>query len=202
MRSAARLLKRGLIDIYWTFRGPYIRVPTMPADPRSVLFVCKGNICRSPFAEHLALKLQAEGVISGTKFGSAGLYVPKPISSPENAIQVARRFGVYLENHESQLISLKLVESYDMIVAMEAWQHAELRSRFVDQQGKIFLLPLLGPDEDLSGYSACNIEDPYGGPPSLFRECFDRIQNCIRNFLIPRASCVTRTNQVNVSKEF
>lgn len=183
MRSTVRLLKRGLRDVYWTVRGPRIRVPPIPHDPRSMLFVCKGNICRSPFAEHLAAKLRDEGKVSGVTFGSAGLHVPKPISSPENAIQAAKRFDLYLESHRSQSISLELVESYDMIVAMEAWQYAELRSSFADHQEKLFLLPLL--DSNLrgkrQGYAAFNIEDPYGGPPSAFDGCFERINMCLKS---------------------
>ena len=182
MRSAARLLKRSLVDLYWTFQGPSIRVPAVPANPRSVLFICKGNICRSPFAEQLASKLQGEGVIPGIKFASAGLHVRKPVPSPENAIQVARRFGVDLENHRSQAISPELVESYDMIIAMEAWQYAELQSSFRQHQEKIFLLPLIDTNMQgkEQGYAAFNIQDPYGGPADAFEKCFERISHCIQ----------------------
>lgn len=185
MRSAARLLKRGMVDIFWTFRGPRIRVPAIPANPRSVLFVCKGNICRSPFAEHLASKLQGEGISSGMKFGSAGLHVPKPISSPDDAIRAAKRYDVHLENHRSQSISLDLVESYDMIIAMEAWQYAELQSSFEHHRKKLFLLPLVDSNGQVKqhGYAAFNIQDPYGGPSSAFEECFERISKCIRGLL-------------------
>lgn len=185
MRSAARLLKSGLVDIFWTLRGPSIRVPAIPDHPRSVLFVCKGNICRSPFAEHLASKLHGEGVMSEIKFGSAGLHVPNPISAPDDAIQAAKRYGVYLENHRSQSISLELVESYDMIIAMEAWQYAEIQSSFEHHQEKLFLLPLLDSNGQVKqhGYGAFNIQDPYGGPPSAFDECFERIGKCINSLL-------------------
>jgi protein-tyrosine phosphatase len=182
MRIAARLLKRGLVDIYWTFRGPSIRVPAIPNNPRSFLFVCKGNICRSPFAEHLALKVRDERRLAGVAFGSAGLHVEKPIPSPENAIQAAKRFGLHLENHRSQSISLELVESYDMIIAMEVWQYAELKSSFRRHREKLFLLPLLCSSKFCNeGYTAFNIQDPYGGLPIAFENCFERISTCIKN---------------------
>ena len=185
MRSAAKLLKRGVIDILWTFRGPRLRVPTIPANPKSILFVCKGNICRSPFAEHLASKLQGEGNMPEMKFASAGLYVPKPIASPEDAILAAKRYGVHLESHRSQAISLELVETYDMIIAMEAWQYAELQSAFNHYQNKLFLLPLLDSKALVKhrGYAAFNIQDPYGGPASAFEECFERIGLCLKSVL-------------------
>lgn len=185
MRSAARLFKRELVDFYWMLRGPRIRVPAFPVNPRSVLFICKGNICRSPFAEHLASKLQGKGLLAGMKFGSAGLHVPNPTSSPENAIQVAKQYGVHLEDHRSQSISLELVKSYDMIIAMEVWQYAELQSSFEQHQGKMFLLPLLDSNSlgKERGYAAFNIYDPYGGPPSAFEECFERVGRCIESVL-------------------
>jgi protein-tyrosine phosphatase len=183
MRSAARLLKRGVVDLYWTLRGPRIQVPGIPANPRSMLFVCKGNICRSPFAEHIALKMQGEGLVSGMKFGSAGLDVPKSISSPNDAIHGAKPYGIHLEKHRSQSISLDLVESYDMIIAMEAWQYAALQSSFQHHNEKLFLLPLMDPKESAKyrGYAAFNIQDPYGGPPSVFEECFDRVSMCLKS---------------------
>ncbi|MEQ1795838.1 MAG: hypothetical protein ABL970_16775 [Nitrospira sp.] len=157
----------------------------MPSKPRSVLFVCKGNICRSPFAEHLASKLQRDGMNAGIRFGSAGLHVPKPTPSPENAIQVARQFGVDLESHLSQSISLELVKAYDMIIAMEGWQYAELNASFNRDKGKLFLLPLLDANGQGKerGYAAFNIQDPYGGPASDFENCFERIGRCLESLL-------------------
>ncbi|MGH9879049.1 MAG: hypothetical protein ACRD5H_15585 [Nitrososphaerales archaeon] len=181
MRSVARVLKRGLTDIYWTVRGPGISLPAIPHNPKSFLFVCKGNICRSPFAEHLAAKLWDERHVTGSVFGSAGLHVSKPLPSPEDAIRVAKQYGVHLDSHRSQAISQELVESYDMIIAMESWQYAELQLSFKHHQEKLFLLPLLdskGPAKQY-GYAAFNIQDPYGGTPSAFEECFERIGRCI-----------------------
>lgn len=185
MRSAIRRLKRGLLDLYWTVRGRRISMPALPSKPRSVLFVCKGNICRSPFAEHLGIKLQNEGVISGLKFGSAGLHVAKPISSPDDAIRAAKRYGVCLESHRSQPISSELVSSYDMVIAMEAWQYAALQSSFPHHREKLFLLPLLDPHDQAErhGYAAFNIQDPYGGPLSDFDVCFERISKCVEGGL-------------------
>jgi len=181
MGSVAGALKRRLVDVYWAVRGPGIRMPPVPRQLRSVLFICKGNICRSPFAEHLASKLQRDGVLSGIKFGSAGLHVSKPVPSPDNAILAALRYGVNLEHHRSQSISLELVEAYDMVIAMEAWQYEDLRSSYQQHHEKLFLLPLLDPTEQAQhrGYDAFNIQDPYGCPSSAFDRCFERIRRCI-----------------------
>lgn len=190
MRAIARQFKRGVRDFYWMVRGPSLRAPAPPSNPRSVLFVCKGNICRSPFAERLAAKLGREEALPRIKFGSAGLHVRRPLPSPDNAIEVAKRFGVDLDDHRSQPISPDLVESYDMIVAMEVWQYTELRSSFPCHEEKMFLLPLLVPNSmgDEQGYAAYNIPDPYGGPASVFERCFDRISRSVNNAFIPSDS--------------
>jgi len=186
MRVATRQLKRRLVDLYWMLRGPRIRVPAMPVNPCSVLFVCKGNICRSPFAEHLASKLQLEGGKAEIRFGSAGLHVPKPTPSPEYAIRVASQFGVDLEKHRSQSISLDLMESNEMIFAMEVWQYEHLQALFPQYRKKLFLLPLLDVNGGRTwwGYQAFNIQDPYGGPARDFELCFDRIGRCLKSFQV------------------
>jgi len=181
VRFIARQLKRRFVDIYWIFQGPRIHVPAIPTNPRSMLFVCKGNICRSPFAEHFATKLARKGPLAGMKFGSAGLHVLKPIPPPDNAVIAAKQFALDLESHRSQLITLTLVESYDMIIAMEVWQYEHLQSLFPRYHEKLFLLPLLdrtGSGKE-QGYEAFNIPDPYGGPASAFDKCFKRISQSI-----------------------
>lgn len=186
MVPSVRRLKRSAVDFYWNMRGPLLAMPAVPAEPRSVLFVCKGNICRSPFAEHLASQLQRETGRPGILFASAGLHVRKPIHSPEQAIRVARQFGVNLESHRSRAISKDLVETHDMIIAMEAWQYSELQSSFKQHYDKFFLLPLLDSAGAAveQGYAAFNIQDPYGGPSRAFEICFERIRRIIQGLVL------------------
>ena len=184
MRSTARLLKRGLVDFYWTLRGPSIRLPSVPLNPRSVLFVCKGNICRSPFAERIAQRIAAERGLEHMMFGSAGVRAPVPLSPPEGAVRAAERFGVDLGSHRSQPISAELVATWDMIVVMEVWQLDALRKSALGIRDRLFLLSSMGGAKapKTTGYSAVNIEDPYGGSLEGFVGCFERIERCIRGF--------------------
>lgn len=178
MKSVARLLKKHAVDVYWELRGPRLCLPAVPLYPKSILFVCKGNICRSPFAEHLARRLQGEGYAGDIKFQSAGLYVPKSVPSPSTAIEMARPFGVALDRHHAQPLSEQLVAGSDMVIAMEGWQFLALRESFPKSYGKIFLLPQLAP-ERYTGLAAFNIQDPYGGSSRDFQDCFERISRCL-----------------------
>lgn len=188
MMAVASQIKRGLVDLYWMVRGTSIHVPALPARPQSVLFVCKGNICRSPFAEHVARKLFHERVRDREQpivFQSAGLHVTAPKAPPETAIVVAHRFGVSLEEHRSQPISQELVAASDVIVAMEGWQYDELRFRFKGYEDKIFLLSLFFRNAPSRfGYDAFNIRDPYGGSQGTFEECFEKIERSVKSLLI------------------
>lgn len=187
MMAVASQIKRSLVDLYWMVRGTSIHVPALSSRPRSILFVCKGNICRSPFAEHVARKLFHELVGDMEEpiaFQSAGLHVTVPKAPPETAIVVAHQFGVSLEEHRSQPISQDLVAASDVIVAMEGWQYDELRSRFKGYEDKICLLSLFFRDATSRfGYDAFNIRDPYGGSQNTFEECFEKIERAVKVLL-------------------
>jgi protein-tyrosine phosphatase len=180
-----------MVDLYWNVRGPRLRFPSVPPTVRSVLFVCKGNICRSPFAEHVAQRLGRDGYARGVIFASAGLHVSRPNSPPEEAIRVAERFGVGLERHRSQPISQELMDTFDVIVAMEVWQYAELNTRYPRNRGKVVVLPMLDPAAlaKAKGYAAFNIEDPYGRSSDAFEQCFSRIERCVVGFLSSVSTC-------------
>ncbi|MCP9442480.1 MAG: low molecular weight phosphotyrosine protein phosphatase [Nitrospira sp.] len=184
----ASQIKKSLVDLYWMVRGTSLHVPALPSQPRSVLFVCKGNICRSPFAEHVARKLFHERVGDTDQpivFQSAGLHVTVPKAPPDTALVVARQFGVCLDAHRSQPVSPKLVADSDVIVAMEGWHYDELRSRFKGYEEKIVLLSLFSRNTSSRfGYDAFNIQDPYGGSERIFEECFEKIEQCVKALLI------------------
>lgn len=181
LRSIRRLVKNGVRHVYWSVYGPSIRTPEFPEAPRSFLFVCKGNICRSPFAERLALKLGREMGVGDLMVASAGLHVRDPLPPPKAACRAAEKFGIGLEGHRSRGVSLDQVASYDVVVAMEAWQLIALRRLFSGSNGKMFLLPLF--EQSRQGYFRYNIQDPYGGSDLGFTTCFEEIARCLRSLL-------------------
>ena len=168
-----------LKNIYWNIYGVKIRNPKLPDKIKSILFVCKGNICRSPFAERIAA--HKYNVMNQYLFCSAGIYVDIPKLPPADAIIAAKSFGVNLQDHKSRKISYSLLESSDMIIAMETWQYMFLRKMFKKIRDKIFLLPLLENINRNSEnkYNIYNIKDPYGRSLEEFIECYKRIESCL-----------------------
>jgi len=170
-----------LKDVCLYFNSPKIDNPKLPKHVNSILFVCKGNICRSPFAEYVANKIASERSLKRVVSSSAGLIVRASLASPHEVLEVAEKFGVNLIDHKSNGITNRLAESSDMIIAMETWHVTRLREMFPMNGDKIFLLPLFERNARRWrwSYERYNISDPYGKPLPYFQECFHRIERCI-----------------------
>jgi len=179
-----RAVRTGLRDAWWAVRGLAIRNPTLPTAPRSLLFVCKGNICRSPFAAHLATQWLAGAGRTDVRCLSAGFRVSHETRTPLQAIEAAARFGVSLEAHRSTALDLALVESSDAVVVMEASHMNLLREQYLRTRNRIYLLPLfsLGPAR-LGRYSRYTIADPYGQSAMVFDQCYERIAESLEGLL-------------------
>jgi protein-tyrosine phosphatase len=137
----------------------------VPARPGRVLFVCKGNICRSVYAEYRARALA--GAASGWTFESSGLEAKPGTPSPDNAVAVAARRGIDLAVHRSRVFDPARSGSYDAIFVMEPWHqgHALLRTSPVRATllGAFHAPPLVV------------VRDPYGRDASAFETAFDEI---------------------------
>lgn len=187
MRTAVKVLlknhiKKPLENSYWWLYGSStLSNPRLPVDPRSVLFICKGNICRSVFAQGLAIKIAGEMDIPYMIFDSAGLEVTKAMPPPLEALMVAREFGVILDDHRSKSIIREMAESFDIVIAMEARHMKTLKHLFPQRRNRFFLLSLFDKDdiETKNYFSLYNIEDPFGKDLVQFRICYQRIEKCL-----------------------
>lgn len=82
-------------------------------------FICYGNICRSPFAEHYARKAAPGAGLSGWSFGSAGIGATPGLGSPKPALVAADRLGVDLRPHRALHVDDLRVDPQDLLVAMD-----------------------------------------------------------------------------------
>ncbi len=142
--------------------------------PRSILFVCHGNINRSAYAE--ARFRQSAG--AGVSASSAGFIGPgRP--SPALAVEVAAERGVSLEGHRARLVGPELVRSHDLVVVMDARQAAAVRRRFGVPAERVLLLgdlDPLPPERRL-------IQDPVERPREDYERIFDRIDRCVAELI-------------------
>jgi protein-tyrosine phosphatase len=144
-------------------------------EPRAithVIFVCKGNICRSAFAEHYFRSKVAKNL----KIESCGLDVDQGFFPPEEAVLAAARLGIDLGPHYSKGIAACDIKNADLILAMEVDQYRRLVEKFPEKRKCIGLLRnyVAGPSGLL-----CNIQDPYGQPLQTFETCYRLMQKAL-----------------------
>lgn len=173
-------VKRHLIDMWWQLRGPTFKNPPLPSKVSSIVFICKGNICRSVFAHYLALQNSGEcSIFMNFHVGSAGLTARSGEVSPAMAIQAAKSFNLDLQDHRARRLTQDLVETADMLIAMEPWQMRALQKQYPEKKLNIFLLPFFvdGWDRKYQGWQRYHIRDPYGKGLEEFVESFGRVKD-------------------------
>ncbi len=153
----------------WRRRGAWERLRSRPR-PRTVLFVCNGNICRSPYAEALARRLLPAAVV----VESAG-FIGADRPSPPEAVQVAGERGLDLAPHRSQKLETSHLREVDLVVVMDEVQ----RHRLVSSRPELADRVLLLGDVDPGPVTRRAIPDPVEKPAPVFRSCDDRIDRCV-----------------------
>jgi protein-tyrosine phosphatase len=145
-----------------------------------VLFVCLGNICRSPTAEGLFRKLVAEkGFDSIIEIDSAGTHAYHVGSPPDPRAQAAaRRRGVDLSGLRGRQATRADLERFDYILAMDRENMANLLAICPDGlERKVRLFMEFAPDWPLE------VPDPYFGGPAGFDRVLDMLEEAARGLL-------------------
>ncbi len=169
----AMRLKRAWRDVRWRLRGEVAVNPPLPARIDSILFVCLGNICRSPFAGMLAQRLLADTRGVAVIARSAGIRTTQSGTSPGAAREAARAYGVSLDMHRPTMLTAESMAAHDLIVVMEYEQMRRLQHDYPDQASRVVLLSLFEPG--VTGYERFNIEDPFMRSAAEFAYCYQRI---------------------------
>lgn len=156
-----------------------------------LLFVCSGNICRSPLAEAAFVALaQAEGHAERFQVDSAGTHgwhAGEP--ADPRAIEVGARRGVPVTSR-ARAVRPSDFREFDLILAMDRGHLSELRRRCPPEaRDKVRLMR----SYDLAG-APPDVPDPYYGELSDFEEVYDIVATCARRLLdelTSRASAAT-----------
>ena len=135
----------------------------------TILFVCLGNICRSPYAER---RLEAALNRRSPTVESAGFIRPGR-TSPDPAVRIAADRGVDLCGHRSRVVSPDVVERADVIFVMSARQRRRLRREF-GRKEHVYLFGDLDPGSP----KRRTISDPFDRGDDVYESVFDRIDRC------------------------
>ena len=151
----------------------------MDINTANILFVCTGNICRSPFAHALFAKLGSQKRLRGISADSAGLLALPGNSATYMAQRVAEEFEVDLAGHRAKSVSKALVAWSSLILVMEKSHEDTLLSDFPEAQGKIRLIRQFAR----FGSKRRGIADPYGLKYDAYRFCFLDIEDAVSGLI-------------------
>ena len=146
-----------------------------------VLFVCMGNICRSPMAEGLFRKAVREaGLEDLVEIDSAGTHAYHVGSPPDpRAQQAIRRRGVDISGLRGRKVTDADFERFDYILPMDGDNYDRLVERAPAQhRGKIRRLLSFSRK-----YPNLDVVDPYYGGPQGFEENLDMIEDAVQGLI-------------------
>ena len=143
--------------------------------PTSILFVCLGNICRSPMAESVFNKISdRENTTNHFEIDSAGLIACHQGELPDNRMCYFADKREYTLKHRSRPFTRKDFDRYDMIIGMDDQNIDRLKelAMTLEENAKIHRLT------DFCRFiEATNVPDPYYGGDKGFNYVIDIIED-------------------------
>jgi protein-tyrosine-phosphatase len=134
-------------------------------DADTVLFVCVGNICRSPFAERRA---RALGIFS--EVASAGHDASEESHSPPLAIKAAKDWDVQLAPHRSRRLVEAQVQAADVVFVFDEDNEQRFIDRFPFARDRVHYIGALREHGPLI------VDDPFGGDLGVFERTYAEIE--------------------------
>jgi protein-tyrosine phosphatase len=148
---------------------------------RRILFVCLGNICRSPTAEAVFRDLLArEAPGLGVEADSAGTHGYHTGSEPdERSIAAAARRGIDMRGLRARTVSPGDFERFDLLLAMDEQIYRRLlQIAPPERRDRVRLFLEYAP-----GLGRREVPDPYSGGPEGFEDVLDLVEAAARGLL-------------------
>lgn len=137
-----------------------------------MLFVCTGNICRSPTAEGVMRALLERSGMAGEvdSAGTMGYHVGDPPDGRSQAAAAAR--GYDLSSLRGRVVREEDLERFDHVWVMDRGHLNRLRARYGDRPNVRLFLEATAPE----GVRAREVPDPYAGDVAGFERVLDLIE--------------------------
>ncbi|KAM6954125.1 low molecular weight phosphotyrosine protein phosphatase isoform 1-T1 [Aplochiton taeniatus] len=148
---------------------------------KSVLFVCLGNICRSPIAEAVFCKMATDaGVADKWRIDSAATSTYEIGSSPDHRGQACMKRHSVPMRHVARQVTKDDFMSFDHVLCMDESNLSDLKKKansVKTSKAKIELLGSYDPEKQLI------IKDPYYGSDEDFEKVYEQCVRCCKVFL-------------------
>src|SRR5664279_6259993 len=145
---------------------------------KTILFVCTGNVCRSPMAE--GIFRQAVQGRDDYRVTSAGLGAAEGAPPSAYAVQAVKELGIDISGLRSRMLTAELVQQADYIFGMTHSHLDTVAMLYPQAAEKTFLLREF--DETLDAFDK-DISDPIGGSYEVYLNCRDQIEQGIASLL-------------------
>lgn len=154
---------------------------SIPSTTKSVVFVCLGNICRSPTADGVFRKMVGDaGLTDSILVDSAGTGAWHVGESPDKrATQAAKRRGYDLSPLRARQFQAKDFDRFDYVLAMDYSNLQDLRAlcpSHADEKLKLFL-------SFSENFSEEEVPDPYYGGATGFDHVLDLVEDACKFLL-------------------
>jgi protein-tyrosine phosphatase len=137
---------------------------------KSIMFVCLGNICRSPLAEAIAKKKISEFNldIEVASSGTAGYHIGEMACN--QSLNIAKKNNINLTNHRAQKLTQEHINKYDLFIALDQSNYNHLKKYNIDVRK-------LGD----FGFDGNDVPDPYF--TKNIEVVFDMIERAVQDLL-------------------
>lgn len=137
---------------------------------KRILFVCTGNTCRSPLAEHL-LRHKA-----GERFDikSAGVAATDGDAASKHVQTLLKEKGID-HTHQAQMVTQELLDWADVVLTMTEGHLQHLQQLFPGKVAQMGTLKSYVQPEEAN----VNISDPFGGPEMVYRLTMEEIESLL-----------------------
>ena len=121
----------------------------------SVLFVCTGNLHRSPMAEYLFKEKIGER--PDWEIASAGTYTRNGLPTNNEVLITLQKYGIDASGHRSRIITRRKLANHNLVLCLASNHKEALQVEFPDLKDRIYLL------SEMVGKTT-SVDDPIGGP--------------------------------------
>lgn len=143
---------------------------------RRALFVCTGNLCRSPMAEYTFQKALADRGIDDMLSESAGCFAMEGNPAASRAVAEMRKHGIDMSRHRTRILTRGMIMEADVVLVMERAHIYTVLALAPEAAEKTILMGHLA-ENDGDG----EIPDPYGGDSAFFSETYQTIRDAAEN---------------------
>lgn len=135
-----------------------------------LIFVCSGNICRSPFADYRARQL-----IQNVEICSAGFHAEADGPADPMAIEISKAYGVDLSPHKTTRFSSYEILPTDLVLVMDSYHLSYIEKNRPDLVGQVVLLASFCQSKEFP----IMIGDPWSQGKISFNFCYRQIEDAL-----------------------